>query len=197
MKQTLMWLDLETTGLLPWNCAILEVGAIINGQKYQSVVKQPYPDYLDRAFEAGEIDEYVYKMHTKSGLWEECRTATKSIEDIEEELIGFIKDNTTEGKVLLAGNTVHFDKKFLEYYCSDKLISFFDYRVLDVSTLKKIYDLFFNIQSPIKKEAHRAIEDILESQQEFDFYMELLKPQKIKDKETEEIFYKATKNYGW
>jgi oligoribonuclease len=175
-KQTLMWLDLETTGLLPFRpgpgCKILEVGAIINEKQYQSVIHQ---EHLDGAHAKGYIDDFVKKMHTKNGLWEECKTATKTIKDVEKELITFIKENNPEGKVLLAGNTVHFDKKFLEYYCSDELIDLFDYRVLDVSTLKKIYSLYFNVESPVKKEAHRAIADILESQEEFEFYMGLIK----------------------
>jgi oligoribonuclease len=169
-----MWLDLETTGLEVWDgpSHILEVGATIDDKIYHSVINYPY---LYGARAKGYINDFVYEMHSKSGLWKECESSSTTIKQAEQELINFIKENNPSGeKVLLAGNTVHFDKTWLQYHCKE-VSKLFDYRVLDVSTLKKIYKLYFDIDSPLKKGAHRVLDDIKESKEEFGFYMNLIK----------------------
>ena len=52
-------------------------------------------------------------------------------------MLDFVKNYTSEGKCPLAGNSVHFDKVFLEKYMP-KFVRHLHYRIVDVSTVKEL-----------------------------------------------------------
>ena len=105
------------------------------------------------------------------------------IEDVEERILEFLDENfETEsikgdskgkGKIILAGNSVHQDKKFIERempLLNDRL----HYRMLDVSAWK-VYFEAVKKKKFTKRESHRALDDIQGSIDELKYYLTFLK----------------------
>lgn len=86
----LAWVDLETTGLDPRTCQVLEVAVVITDDQLNEVgsaVEQIIPHGLDLALLADYpedvalaygklhgVDPYVVDMHRNNGLWQELRS---------------------------------------------------------------------------------------------------------------------------
>ena len=71
-----------------------------------------------------------------------------------------------------AGNSIHQDRRFIHRYMPalDKRLH---YRMVDVSTIKELARRWFPqliAKIPVKKETHRALDDIRESIDELRFY---------------------------
>ena len=172
-KATLLWIDLEMTGLDPEKDKILEVAAIatdINLNRiadYQAVIK---------------VNDALIESRMVGPFWEQnakTRDALKNqnaigqpVKKVEHDLIQFIEQYF--GKtVYLAGNSVHQDRKFIEREMP-KLNELLHYRMLDVSAWK-IY--FENAKGKkfTKPENHRALDDINGSIEELKWYLTFLK----------------------
>ncbi|EER17280.1 Oligoribonuclease, putative [Perkinsus marinus ATCC 50983] len=90
----------------------------------------------------------------------------------EEVLKSTITEFVKEGQGLLAGNTVHVDKRFLEKYMP-RFSGYLHYRVLDVSTIKELakrWDPEVLEAFTGKRATHRALEDIQDSINELKHY---------------------------
>jgi oligoribonuclease len=170
----IVWIDIETTGLDPHEDAILEVAMIVTADdltpiaKYSNIIK-PSEDKLLR------MDDYVTKMHTGSGLLDELAKTDNLLGDIENELITVLEDNRVEKRALLAGNSVHFDRNFLEAQMPE-LMKRFSYQNLDVTSVSHVVRRFL----PAKYEAinakrgeiaHRAMDDIESSIEQLRKYL--------------------------
>ena len=172
-KATLLWIDLEMTGLDPEKDKILEVAAIatdINLNRiadYQAVIK---------------VNDALIESRMVGPFWEQnakTRDALKNqnaigqpVKKVEQDLIQFIKQYF--GKtVYLAGNSIHQDRKFIEREMPE-LNKLLHYRMLDVSAWK-IY--FENAKGKkfTKPENHRALDDINGSIEELKWYLTFLK----------------------
>ena len=93
---------------------------------------------------------------------------------VENELLAFIDEHIgTEEKVLLAGNSIHQDRRFItnEWHRLDARLH---YRMLDVSAWKVVFEGKFR-KKFAKPEAHRAIEDIQGSIEELKYYLKKVK----------------------
>lgn len=134
-----VWTDIETTGLIPTDDWILSLGMIITDDAFKELARfesavffEPSPD--DR------IAKFVLDMHTENGLWERCKTAPHR-HDVEKAACAFLDKHlgppaeNLKDRPVMAGNSVHFDKSFLDYFMCD-LMKRLNYRILDVSTLK-------------------------------------------------------------
>ena len=75
-----------------------------------------------------------------------------------------------QNDLTIAGNSVHMDKLFL-FHHMPKLNSFLFYRILDVSSIKIAVNLVKPGLFYQKKGNHRAVDDILESIGEMQYYM--------------------------
>lgn len=166
----LLWVDLEMTGLDDATQRIVEVAAIVTDwefeklSEYHAIVKQPQ-SVLEK------MDEWCKIQHKQSGLLEAIPKGTPE-NTVEEELVTLIK-NHCETPVILAGNSVHFDRRFIKRYWP-KVEELLHYRILDVSSWKVVmaakYDLQFR-----KSEAHRALDDISGSIEELRYYLKHFK----------------------
>jgi oligoribonuclease len=121
------------------------------------------------------MDEWCLTQHTKSGLISKLKKADKSISTIEKELINMLNVYTeTNSIIYLAGNSVHFDKKFIDYYMKD-LSNKISYKILDVTSFailcKNLNGKMFD-KRPFKKYKHTALSDIWESINEYAYYIE-------------------------
>lgn len=165
----LFWIDVETMGLEPLVDQILEVAISV------SDLTQPFvfqPDTYHAVLELSErtrihksirnSDDYVVKMHTKNGLFDECEKNGKRKTRVIEDLIDFIPDIADSSeKPVLAGASVHFDHAFLKTL-SPELGARFSHRHYDVSAIK-LFAQSQGMPKLPKAEAHRAVADIEES----------------------------------
>jgi oligoribonuclease len=169
----LVWLDLEMTGLDPARDVILDVAAIVTGSdlvekaRYAATVWQPESALSN-------MDPFVREMHEKNGLTERVRKAQKGLRDVEKELFQLIHAHAGFQEAVLAGNSIHADRRFVAAYMPlvDRYLS---YRLLDVTTIKLLRRAWFpQLEPPVKKGAHTALSDIQESIAELAWYKEAL-----------------------
>jgi oligoribonuclease len=90
-----------------------------------------------------------------------------------DQVLKFIQKHIPEPRHgILAGNSVHADKVFLEREMNP-IINYLHYRIVDVSTIKELSKRWYPNEfkeAPRKKEAHRALDDIKESINELKYY---------------------------
>ncbi|OKL48791.1 oligoribonuclease [Boudabousia liubingyangii] len=179
LKDGLVWIDCEMTGLDVENDALIEVAVIVTdadlnplGEGIDLLIK-PAPEKLEN------MNDFVREMHTSSGLLKELEEAPDDLAAAEAEVLDYISKFVEPGKALLAGNSIGTDKAFLSRYMP-ALIDFLHYRVIDVSSVKELARRWYPrtfFQSPQKHGGHRALGDIQDSLMELRYYRKLLFPQ--------------------
>jgi oligoribonuclease len=120
------------------------------------------------------MNDFVTKMHEKSGLIEEIPLGV-TLEEAEAQTLAYIRRFVpVERKAPLAGNTIGTDRMFLAKYMPT-IDQWLHYRNVDVSSIKELsrrwYPRVF-FQAPSKDGGHRALADILESIRELRYYRE-------------------------
>ena len=169
----LVWIDLEMTGLDPERHVIVEVAAVVTDAEL--TVLDEGLDLVVHATEEqlGQMDDFVTKMHANSGLDEEIRKSTVTIEEAEEAVLRLVEKHCDPNHPApLAGNSIATDRTFIRAYMP-RLDKALHYRMIDVSTIKELARrwhprAYYN--QPDKGMAHRALQDIIESIRELDFY---------------------------
>lgn len=178
MKKTpagarLLWIDLEMTGLDPEKDRILEVAAIATGwdlaeiANYEGVVKVD-----EKLIQERMVGEFWEKnAQSRDGLIAQNQHG-KSAREIENELLNFV-DEWFDAEIILAGNSIHQDRKFIDREWP-RLAARLHYRMLDVSAWK-VYMEGARGQKFLKRDLHRALDDIRGSIEELKWYTEMLK----------------------
>ncbi len=173
-KHSYLWVDLETTGLDPHGCRILEWAALLAADDAAGDMT-PVREYtgvvgLDaKAWEEAqaEMDPYVLDMHTKNGLLAECITGSDTLREAEDFLVSLAQELTgrdmpdRSAQIVLAGSTVHFDLGFIRVHMP-RFAEWLSHRCFDVSTLK-MAERDWGGQPFTKANAHRALADVRES----------------------------------
>ena len=162
---TYVFVDLETSGLDPNLCDILEVGIVVYDKNFNKLgVFGEVAHYRDpRRVGNDLIHPTVIEMHTKNGLWDEAHQSGNSLRAVELAAIEFLEASGWN-KQPMAGSTISFDRSFLARHMP-KLNDTFHYRNVDVSTLKNLWKMYDmpELQANEKKEVHRAVPDCEES----------------------------------
>lgn len=172
-KATLLWIDLEMTGLDPVKDRICEVAAIATDMKLNEIAN----------FSAiVKVDDALMKSRMVGEFWDKNSVSRdaliaqnkdgKPVKTVERELLEFLDDHFGK-EIYLAGNSIHQDRKFIEREMPD-LNRRLHYRMLDVSAWK-IYFEQARHQKFIKPEDHRAMSDIEGSIKELQYYLTFLK----------------------
>jgi oligoribonuclease len=171
-KQTrILWVDLEMTGLDPVEDRILEVAAIVTDWEFKEIatytaVKKVGPNLMKKRM-TGEFWETYSDV--RAALIAQNLTG-KNGRTVENELLEFINEHfPKDTPVLLAGNSIHMDRKFIENEWH-RLNARLHYRMLDVSAWKVVFEGKFG-KKFAKPEAHRALEDIKGSIMELKYYL--------------------------
>jgi oligoribonuclease len=123
------------------------------------------------------MDDFVRKMHTKSGLLVEIEKATVDVPSAQTQVLKYIRRHVpVAGVAPLCGNSIGVDRRFLDRGLPE-LDQYLHYRSIDVSSLKELCRRWYPeiyTRRPGKSEQHRALDDIRESIEELRFYREHL-----------------------
>ena len=166
----LVWIDLEMTGLNPDVDVILEIACIITGPdlkpiaEAEAVIAAP-------ADALGRMGDFVRDMHTKNGLLARVAKATTTVQQAEQLVLGLVQKHCKQGQGVLAGNSIHQDRRFLYRYMPS-LESYLFYRQVDVSTLKVLREAWYPATPKFDKPGkdHTALADIKDSIAELAYY---------------------------
>lgn len=163
------------TGLDPVDDRILEVAAIATDWDFKEVahyvaVKKVGPSLMKKRM-VGEFWDTFPEV--RSALMDQ-NLSGKNGRVVENELLEFIDKHFDADKpVLLAGNSIHQDRKFIENEWN-RLNTRLHYRMLDVSAWKVVFEGKYK-KKFAKPEAHRALEDIRGSIEELEYYLKKVK----------------------
>lgn len=174
-RKVLVWMDLEMTGLNPATDVIVEMATLVTNDDLEVIAEGP--DLVIHATddELSRMDDFVLKMHTRSGLLKQIRASTVTLADAAALTLAFIQEHVPEAKTVpLCGNSIGTDRRFLAVYVPE-IEEYLHYRSIDVSTIKELsrrwYPKGFG-KVPSKKTSHRALDDIRESVAELRWYRE-------------------------
>ncbi len=174
MKETnLIWIDLEMTGLDTQNDRIIEIATVVTNAELEVLAQGPVVAIHQPAEVMASMDEWNTSHHGSSGLTERVRQSNRSTADAERETLAFVRQYLLPGKSPMCGNSICQDRRFMARLMPE-LEAFFHYRNLDVSTLKELARLWRPelLSGFVKKGAHLALDDILESIEELKYYRE-------------------------
>ncbi len=171
----ILWMDLEMTGLDPINDRILEVGCIVTDWEFTEIAT--YAAVVS-------VNEEIIERRMVGAFWDEFpdvraqlvaqNASGASARVVEDELLAFIDEYCPDDtKVLLGGNSIHQDRRFIANEWP-RLDARLHYRMLDVSAWKVVFEGKFG-KKFAKPEAHRALDDIRGSIEELQYYLKKVK----------------------
>ncbi|GAA5836091.1 hypothetical protein JCM11251_007367 [Rhodosporidiobolus azoricus] len=191
--ENLVWIDCEMTGLNPYlppkdlkpnedflPDRILEIACIVTDKDLNPLdggveyIVRTEKEVLDN------MNDWCIKQHGKTGLTQQCLSARHTMDEVDNLVASYVtKHCPPEVPMLLAGNSVHADRAFINKDLP-KLASKLHYRILDVSSIKEIGRRWYpslGWQSKKDEAEHRALSDIKASIAELRYYREhLFKP---------------------
>ncbi|GAB2994027.1 oligoribonuclease [Amycolatopsis acidiphila] len=173
MTDRLVWIDCEMTGLDLAKDALIEIAVLVTDAELNIL-----GEGLDLVIHAddeqlGNMPDVVREMHAKSGLTEEVRRSTVTLEEAEQQVLAYVRRYVPDPKSApLAGNSIGTDRGFIARDMP-ALDSHLHYRMVDVSSVKELVRRWYPriyYAKPEKGLAHRALADIRESIGELDYY---------------------------
>jgi len=167
-----VWIDLEMTGLNPDHDVILEIACVITDSQLAVIKEGPLFVIYQPDEKLNQMNTWSQEQHTLSGLVQEVQRSTISINQAEEQVLNFLRNYCEPGTALLAGNSVWQDRIFMRRYMP-KIVDFLYYRLIDVTTIKELINRWYPNNKQVeflKKDTHRALEDIYESIAELKHY---------------------------
>lgn len=169
----ILWVDLEMTGLDFNRDVILEVAAIVTDWDFNEIATfEAVTHQSDEILET--MNPWCIAQHGASGLTERSRQSKISQEKAETKLLAFINKNFDRDQpVLLAGNSIHMDRRFISAQWP-RVDAKLHYRMLDVSAWKVVFEGRFK-KKFAKPQDHRALGDIRGSIMELQYYLAKVK----------------------
>jgi len=163
----LLWVDVETTGLYPHIHKVLQIGGFLSDTNFNIVGREfEYETHVSeviRKYGSSSMSDYVYDMHTRSGLLEKCEASKYAMWQIDALLDEMLFPYYAGRKFMLAGFSVHFDLGFIREHLP-LTASMVHHRVFDVSTLKTACRAWLPAAQPVQIEpAHTALADAREA----------------------------------
>jgi oligoribonuclease len=174
VKDFLVWVDCEMTGLDLEHDELVEVAALVTDSELNvlgdgiDVVVKPSAAALEH------MGDFVRQMHERSGLLPLLDDGL-TLAEAEERVLDHIRQFVTEPRrAPLAGNSIGTDRAFLAVGMPT-LEAYVHYRNVDVSSVKELARRWFPrsyYSSPAKSGNHRALADVQESIEELRYYRE-------------------------
>lgn len=180
LQKHILWVDLEMTGLDPIEDRILEIAAIVTDWNFKEVatyegVVLVGPRLVEKRMLKGPAAGFWATIpETRDALIAQNTEHGRSGRTVENELLAFIGDHfDADAPVLLAGNSIHMDRKFIENEWP-RLNARLNYRMLDVTAWKVVFEGKYK-KKFAKREEHRALDDIRGSIEELQYYLKKVK----------------------
>ena len=166
-------MDLEMTGLDPARNVIVEIATLVTDDDLNIVAEGPDLVVHTTEDELAKMEPVVVEMHTRSGLLDEIRSSTLTLEEAGAQTLEFIRTHVPEPRTVpLCGNSIGMDRRFLNAYLP-QIENHLHYRSVDVSTIKELARRWYPealAAAPHKATAHRAMDDIRESVAELKYW---------------------------
>ncbi|EHY88536.1 oligoribonuclease [Saccharomonospora azurea] len=173
MTDRLVWIDCEMTGLDLAKDALIEIAVLVTDADLNVL-----GEGVDLVIHADDdalanMPDVVRDMHARSGLTEEVRRSTMTIEEAEQRALAYIREHVPDPQSApLAGNSIATDRGFIARDMPE-LDAHLHYRMVDVSSVKELVRRWYPriyYAKPEKGLAHRALADIRESIGELEYY---------------------------
>lgn len=170
-KNNLIWIDLEMTGLDTLNDTIIEVATVVTDKDLNKLAEGPVIAIHQSDHVLAGMDEWNQSHHGASGLVKRVKESHFTVAQAEAETIAFLEQYVPKGVSPMCGNSICQDRRFMAREMP-LLEAYFHYRNLDVSTLKELAARWKPevLEQHTKKGAHLALDDILDSIDELQFY---------------------------
>ena len=173
MRDELVWIDCEMTGLDLGSDKLIEIAALVTDAELNIL-----GDGIDVVIHADDaalssMIDVVTEMHSRSGLINEVKASVVDVATAEAMVLDYIGEHVKQPKTApLAGNSIATDRSFIARDMPT-LDSFLHYRMIDVSSIKELCRRWYPriyFGQPAKGLTHRALADIHESIRELQFY---------------------------
>lgn len=169
-EKALVWVDVETTGLIAHKEHLLEVAVLVTDLDLNLLDETGYesailftPNLAEHVREGA--DDFVRNMHDTSGLWQTITDPerAKPLERVDAEVLAYVQSLVPEKRTArIAGNSVRLDLNFLEEHLP-ATAGHLHYRMVDVSTVTGLAQWWGRVPEFEKARAHTAMADIRES----------------------------------
>lgn len=170
IKQPLIWIDCEMTGLDVRKDRIIEIAVLITDSDLNVVADGPEIAIHRPQQLLDTMDDWNTKHHTESGLVARVLSSNIEINDADQMVHDFIAQYSDPHKAPLCGNSVWQDRRFIDEEMP-LTANFLFYRNVDVSSFKEMARRWYPNFPPYQKNnAHRALDDIRESIAELKYY---------------------------
>ena len=173
-EDTLVWIDLEMTGLDPDRHVILQAALIVTTSDLKELDHVAIDIFQPEEALAG-MSPLVAEMHAATGLLERVRKSTVDLARAESALVARLQ-KWCSGPATLCGNSIWSDRIFLRRHMPglDRLVH---YRMIDVSSIKVLAGRWYGEDAVFPKPTagqHDALVDARNSIAELEYYRRVL-----------------------
>ncbi len=177
-----LWVDTETFGLDFENDPIIEVGLCLTAPDLTVIDQAAWRIWShrhERRLEAMEPGDFVFEMHTASGLFEAARTLGQysTPRQAEESITYWLQEKGVTKAHPMCGSSVQFDRQMLAAQMP-QVESVFSYRNIDISTLKELCrrvnpEMYAGLEEDVvPAKRHRALPDLKDTIAEARWYFD-------------------------
>lgn len=175
---TLLFIDLETTGLDPLLDQMLEIGLVLADDEFHEI------DHLSVVVHAGlsclnDMDPIVQEMHRSTGLWDEVLASNIGEDGAQAIVKAWLP--ATDGVIMPGGSGFdHFDRGFLKAHGWTDLLSRLHYGSVDVSPTRRLITMVdpefeWTFRGDGYGPPHRALADAADALHQAAVYAEFLR----------------------
>ncbi|VDM53662.1 unnamed protein product [Angiostrongylus costaricensis] len=165
----LLWIDCEMTGLDHERQTLVEIAVILTDEDLNVVAEGPNIVINQPEKVLNNMEGWPRRTFTKNGL---LNRIPPLLHYFPVQILDFLRRESVNKTCPLAGNSVHFDRRFIMKYMP-LLEKQLNYRIVDVSTIEELAARWYPNElkrAPFKKGTHRALDDIRESIEELRYY---------------------------
>lgn len=170
----LVWLDMEMTGLEPETDVPLQIAVVITDSNLTELDSLELTVWQPDAV-LNLMPPVVRKMHEDNGLTKMVRKSNMAVNDAQKKILALLARWIKPGEGILAGNSIHQDRRFLQKYFP-AVHGYLHYRMVDVSTIKELVRRWYGVEAlaPKAPSDHTALSDTRSSIRELAHFRKMI-----------------------